>query len=62
MKTEKVLGTIVTMIAVGAASTAGAALWTKVLEKRFRTAKERIMLPDDSNVIDFRKAKKRMSR
>lgn len=62
MKAKEILSTIGIYVIVGAASTAGAALWTNVLEDKFRDAKERIIRPKANNVIDFRRAKKRMSR
>lgn len=62
MKAKQIISTIGTLVIVGAASTAGAALWTNVLENKFNVARERITRPKNSNVIDFRDAKRRMSR
>lgn len=62
MKARQIIEKIGTLVIVGAASTAGAALWTNVLEDRFNAARERITRPKDSNVIDFRDAKRRMGR
>lgn len=58
MKTGKVLGIIGTFVIVGAASTAGAALWTNVLEGKFQTVKVRLTHPKSDKIIfvDFRKA------
>lgn len=62
MKAKQIISTIGTLVIVGAASTAGAALWTNVLEDKFIEARERITRPKNSNVIDFRDAKRRMGR
>lgn len=61
MKAKQILSMVGTAVIVGAASTAGAALWTNVLEDKVRAAKEKITRPKNSNIIDFKKAK-RMSR
>lgn len=62
MKAKQIIEKIGTLVIVGAASTAGAALWTNVLENKFNIARERITRPKNSNVIDFRDAKRRMGR
>ena len=62
MKAKRIIRKAGTFLLVGAASTAGAALWTNVLEDRFNVARERITRPKNSNVIDFKDAKRRMSR
>lgn len=62
MKARQIIEKIGTLVIVGAASTAGAALWTNVLENKFNIARERITRPKNSNVIDFRDAKRRMGR
>lgn len=62
MKAKQIIEKIGTLVIVGATSTAGAALWTNVLENKFNVARERITRPKDSNVIDFRHAKRRMGR
>ena len=62
MKAKQILSMVGTAVIVGAASTAGAALWTNVLEDKVRAAKERITRPKDEKIIDFKKAQKRMSR
>ena len=61
MKAKEILGMVGVYVLVGAASTAGAALWTNVLQDKFVEAKDRITKPKN-NVIDFRKAKKMMGR
>ncbi len=61
LKAKQILSMAGTAIIVGAASTAGAALWTNVLEGKVRAAKERITRPKNNKIIDFDKAK-RMSR
>lgn len=61
LKAKQILTMAGTAVIVGAASTAGAALWTKVLEGKVREAKERITRPKNDKIIDFKKAK-RMSR
>lgn len=62
MKAKQILSMVGTAVIVGAASTAGAALWTNVLEDKVRAAKERITRPKNEKIIDFKKAQKRMSR
>ena len=54
MKAKQILSTIGTVVIVGAASTAGAALWTNVLESKVRVARERITRSKNSNNIDFK--------
>lgn len=62
MKAKQILSMVGTAVIVGAASTAGAALWTNVLEDKVRAAKEKITRPKSEKIIDFKKAQKRMSR
>lgn len=62
MKAKQILSMVGTAVIVGAASTAGAALWTNVLEDKVRAAKEKITRPKNEKIIDFKKAQKRMSR
>ena len=47
---------------IGAASAAGSALWTYVLRDKVSYTIWKIRRPKADNVIDFRKAKKRLSR
>lgn len=51
-----------TYVLVGAASAAGAALWTKVLEGKVCEFTRRRNHPKSDKVIDFKKAKRRLSR
>lgn len=62
MKHGKIIETIGIYVLVGAASTAGAALWTKVLEGKMTNLASRIKQPKSEKVIDFKQAKKRMGR
>lgn len=52
MNTRKILSAIGTFAVVGAVSTAGAALWTKVLNRKFQTKSDKIIF------VDFKKAKR----
>lgn len=64
MDTKKLISTIGTFVIVGAVSTAGAALWTNVLEKKVQLvkAKNAHSKSDKVIVIDFKKAQGDMSR
>lgn len=64
MKTNKFLTTIGTFVIVGAVSTAGAALWTNVLEMKFQMARTKLTHPKSDKIIivDFKKAKRDLSR
>lgn len=61
---KKILSTIRTLVIVGAASTAGAALWTNVLDDKIKMvkAKKRHSKSDKVIVIDFKKAKRELGR
>lgn len=63
MKTKEFINTIGTLVIVGAASTAGAALWTNVLHDKIRLVKAKKVYSKSNKVIvvDFKKAG-RMSR
>lgn len=58
VKARKILSAIGTFVIVGAASTAGAALWTNVLDGKFQMAKVKLTHPKSDKIIfvDFRKA------
>ena len=56
--TIKLVGTYVI---VGAASSAGAALWTKVLQGKCSEVAQRVKAKKSNKVIDFKQAKKRLS-
>lgn len=62
MKNERIANKIGTFAAVGATSIAGAALWTYVLQGEFLKIQERITKPKGSNIIDFKKARRKLSR
>lgn len=64
MNTKKILSTIGTFAIVGAVSTAGAALWTKVLDRRFQMVKVKLTHPKSDKIIfvDFKKTKRDFSR
>jgi len=62
MKTKEILTTIGTCVIVGAASTAGAALWTNVLEDKFVMVKRKVTQSKSDKIIDFKKARKSMGR
>lgn len=57
IKTKKILTTVGTFVIVGVVSTAGAALWTNVLERKFQTVKVKLTHPKSDKIIfvDFRK-------
>ena len=64
VKTKEILTTIGTLVVVGAASTAGAALWTNVLDRKFRLARAKLTQSksDKIIVVDFKKAKRNLGR
>jgi len=62
VKTSKILLTIGTYVMVGAASAAGAALWTNVLEDKARQVKDRVTRPKSDKVIDITKIRKEQMR
>ena len=64
VKTGKILSAIGTFVIVGAVSTAGAALWTNVLDRKFQMVKVRLTHPKSDKIIfvDFKKAKRGLGR
>lgn len=64
VKTRKILSTIGMFAIVGAVSTAGAALWTNVLDWKFQMVKVRLTHPKSDKIIfvDFKKAKRDLGR
>ena len=64
VKTRKILSAIGTFVIVGAVSTAGAALWTNVLDGKFQMVKVRLTHPKSDKIIfvDFKKAKRDLGR
>ena len=58
METKKIISTIGTLVIVGAVSTAGAALWTNVLDDKLKLvqAKKVHSKSDKVIVVDFKKA------
>ena len=64
VETKKILSTIGTFIIVGAVSTAEAALWTNVLDDKLKLvkAKKTHSKSDKVIVVDFKKARRDMSR
>lgn len=64
METKKIISTIGTLVIVGAVSTAGAALWTNVLDDKLKLVKARKTHSDSDKVIivDFKKARREMGR
>lgn len=56
------LETIGTYVLVGAASAAGAALWSKVLERKVGEFAQKRHQPKSEKLIDFKEAKRRLSR
>lgn len=64
METKKIINTIGTLVIVGAVSTAGAALWTNVLEDKLKLvkAKKTHFKSDKVIVVDFKKARRELSR
>lgn len=64
METKKIISTIGTLVIVGAASTAGAALWTNVLDEKIKMVKVKKTHSESDKVIvvDFKNAKREMGR
>ena len=63
VETKKILSTIGTLVIVGAVSTAGAALWTNVLDDKIKMVQaKRAHSKSDKVIVDFRKARKEMGR
>ncbi len=62
VKTSKILLTVGTYVMVGAASAAGAALWTNVLEDKLRQVKDRVTRPKSDKIIDITKIRKAQMR
>lgn len=64
LKIKEILQTVGTMVLVGAASTAGAALWTTVLERKFLLVRAKLTQPKSDKIIfvDFRKARRDLGR
>lgn len=62
VKTEKIIGMIGTYVAIGAASAAGTALWNKVLEEKVADFTDKMKRPKNEKLINFKKAKRRLSR
>ncbi len=64
VETKKLIGAIGTLVIVGAASTARAALWTNVLDKKLKLAKAKKAHSDSDKVIvvDFKKARRKTGR
>ena len=60
MDTRKILSAIGTFAVVGAVSTAGAAPWTKVLNRKFQMVQLKLTHPKSDKIIfvDFKKAKR----
>lgn len=60
METKKIISAIGTLVIVGAVSTAGAALWTNVLDDKLKLAKAKKAHSDSDKVIvvDFKKARR----
>jgi len=61
VKGVNIIKTVGTYVVVAAASVAGAALWTNVLEEKYQRFTARIARPKSEKIIDFEKAKKRLS-
>lgn len=64
VETKKIISTIGTLIIVGAVSTAGAALWTNVLDDKLKLiqAKKVHSKSDKVIVVDFKKARRETGR
>lgn len=64
METKKIISTIGTLVIVGAVSTAGAALWTNVLQDKTRLVKAKKTHSDSDKVIvvDFKNARRETGR
>lgn len=61
---RKILRTIGTFAIVGAVSTASAALWTNVLDRKIQMVKVKLTHPKSDKIIfvDFKKAKRDLGR
>lgn len=61
---RKILSTIGTFAIVGAVSTASAALWTNVLDRKIQMVKVKLTHPKSDKIIfvDFQKAKRDLGR
>jgi len=64
VETKKILSTIGTLVVVGAVSTAGAALWTNVLDDKIKMVKAKKAHSESDKVIvvDFKKARREVGR
>lgn len=64
VETKKILSTVGTLVIVGAVSTAGAALWTNVLDDKIKMVKVKKAHSESDKVIivDFKKARREMGR
>lgn len=64
VETKKILSAIGTLVIVGAVSTAGAALWTNVLDDKIKMVKMKKTHSDSGKVIvvDFKNARREMGR
>ena len=64
METKKIISAIGTLVIVGAASTAGAALWTNVLDNKIKLvkAKRTHFNSDKVIVVDFKNARRETGR
>lgn len=64
VETKKIISTIGTLVIVGAVSTAGAALWTNVLQDKIRLVKAKKTHSDSDKVIvvDFKNARRETGR
>lgn len=62
--TRKILSAIGTFVIVGAVSTAGAALWTNILDRKFQMVKVKLTHPKSDKIIfvDFKKVRRDFSR
>ena len=64
VETKKIISAIGTLVIVGAASTAGAALWTNVLDNKIKLvkAKRTHFNSDKVIVVDFKNARRETGR
>ncbi len=64
VETKKILSTIGTLVVVGAVSAGGAALWTNVLDDKFKMVKAKKTHSESGKVIviDFKKTRGEMGR
>lgn len=61
-ETKKIVNTIGTLAIVAAASTAGAALWTNVLDGKIKMVKAKKTHSESDKVINFKKARRKLGR